>query len=282
MSLLPRIHRLFAPDGRCLNVALDHGIFHEGTFLPGLEDIARAIGTVVKGCPDAIQLAAGPARILQAIPEPTKPALVLRVDTTNVYNSGKGRAVYSVLMDGAVELAVRLDAAAIVVNLLSIPGEAELHAKCIRHIAELRNECDRFGMPLMVEPLVLEPVDEGRFVSSKRHESIALLVRQAVELGADLIKADACDPLQDFETVVEAASGKPVLVRGGSRIPLTSLLEQSEVLLQAGASGLVFGRNIVQHARPELVVGALQAILHRGASVQEALEAIGIETGVTE
>ena len=43
------------------------------------------------------------------------------------------------------------------------------------------------------------------------------LVRQAVELGADVIKADPTDDLDDYGRVIEAAGGVPVLVRGGGR-----------------------------------------------------------------
>ena len=45
------------------------------------------------------------------------------------------------------------------------------------------------------------------------------LVRQAVELGADLIKAHPCDEIEQYHRVVEAAAGQPVLVPSGGRIP---------------------------------------------------------------
>jgi fructose-bisphosphate aldolase, class I len=44
------------------------------------------------------------------------------------------------------------------------------------------------------------------------------LVRQAVELGADLIKADPSDDISQYGRVIEAASGCPVLLRSGSKI----------------------------------------------------------------
>lgn len=272
MANYARIHRLFAADGRCLNVALDHGIFHEAAFLTGIEDIAKAIGMVVKAQPDALQLSPGPARILQSIPGPSKPALVMRADATNLYAASAQKSLYTILLERSVEQAVILDAAAVVVNLVFIPGETELHGECIRHIGILRAECERMAMPLMVEPLVLEPSIEGAgYRSSGYSRTITVLVRQAIELGADIIKTDACDPAKEFGRIVEASGGKPLLVRGGTRKALPELLRQTEELLQLGARGLVFGRNIVQQKEPERVTAALMAMVHDGAAAEDAI-----------
>lgn len=275
MSASPRMHRLFAQDGRCLVIALDHGIFHETSFVTGMEDIAHAVGQIVKTAPDAMQLAPGQARILQSIPGPRKPALVLRADTTNVYTRPAANVLFSVLMEQAVEQAVALDAAAMVVNLLSVPGHEELHEACLRHIAHLRTQCDRYGMPLMVEPLVMLPAPNGRAMeSSLNAQAIAMLTRQAVEMGADLIKADASEDVAEFGRVVEAASGKPVLVRGGATMNADLLLTRTASLLQKGAQGLVFGRNILQANQPDLLVAALLALLHGNSSAEQTLNSL--------
>ena len=71
-------------------------------------------------------------------------------------------------------------------------------------------------MPLMVEPLVFKPGERG-YGSDGDPEKIVPLVRQAVELGADVIKADFTDDLADYPRVLEAAAPRPVLVRGGGR-----------------------------------------------------------------
>lgn len=76
-----RLNRLFNPrTGRCFDVALDHGFFNEGAFLPGIEDLPSAVSRLVEAGPDAIQLTIGQARHLQALPVRPKPALVLRTD----------------------------------------------------------------------------------------------------------------------------------------------------------------------------------------------------------
>ena len=56
----PRLNRLFAADGRCFDVAVDHGFFGEPRFLAGIEDLTAALGVLVEAAPDAIQLETGP------------------------------------------------------------------------------------------------------------------------------------------------------------------------------------------------------------------------------
>ena len=65
-----RLNRLFAADGRCFDVAVDHGFFGEGSFLAGIEDMARTVATLVEAGPDAIQLSPGQAALLQSVPGP--------------------------------------------------------------------------------------------------------------------------------------------------------------------------------------------------------------------
>ncbi|HLM33327.1 MAG TPA: hypothetical protein VK285_04605, partial [Gaiellaceae bacterium] len=115
-----RLNRLFAADGRCLDVAVDHGFFGEPSFLAGIEDMEHAIATLAEAGPDAIQLSRGQAPLLQRIPGRAKPALVLRTDVANVYGR-EGIAseyLWSELVENAVEQAVALDAASVVANIL--------------------------------------------------------------------------------------------------------------------------------------------------------------------
>ncbi len=273
MSLSYRLNRLFAPDGKCFDVAIDHGFFNESTFLSGIEDPARAIAAVVAASPDAIQLPPGSARILQSIPGPRKPALVLRTDTANVYGSMLPATLHSELIQNAVEQALRLDAACIVVNLLSLPGQSELLNQCVKNVCALKSECDRFGMPLMVEPLVMQSNGvAGGYQVDGEIKKILPLVRMAVELGADIIKCDPCSEISEFHRVVEIAGGFPVLVRGGGRATDEEILVRTAALMVQGASGIVYGRNVIQHPTPTIMTQALMSIVHDGKSGAEALE----------
>ena len=255
--MLPRLNRLFAADGRCFDVAVDHGFFGEGSFLTGIEDIAAAVATLVAAGPDAIQLSPGQAHHLQDLPGP-KPALVMRTDVANVYAPELPRVLYSELVSDAVAVALRLDAACVVVNLLLLPDQPELHRACVRNVSALRAACDAAAMPLMVEPLVMK---NGYGVDGDV-EKIVPLVRQAVELGADVIKADPTDDVADYHRVIQAASARPVLARGGGRVSDEEVLARTRALMEQGASGIVYGRNVIQHPDPAGMTRALMAVVH--------------------
>ena len=233
--MLARLQRLLAPDGRCFDVAVDHGVFNEPSFLGGIEDMRRAVDTVVAAGPDAVQLTPGQAPLLQAVPGKAKPALVLRVDVANVYGARLPRQLFCELIDEAVEQAVRLDAAAVVVNLLLLPDQPELHRQCVRNVARARADCTRWGMPLMVEPIAMKlPAGEGGYLVDGDAQKHLPLVRQAVELGADLIKADPTDDPGDFARVVQVAGDVPVLARGGGKADELEILRRTHALMRAG------------------------------------------------
>ena len=272
MSVTPRMRRHFAADGKCFNFAIDHGFFGEAGFLTGIEDIRKAVQTVVSAGPDVIQLTPGQARHLVEVPGKQKPSLALRTDTANVYGKTLPRTLFSRMIAAPVEQALRLDAACVVVNLFNLPDQPEVHHECIANICRLKPECERWGMPMMVEPLVMQDnTKAGGYMVDGTLEKILALVRQAVELGADIIKADPCTDVASYHCVIEIASGVPVLVRGGGRVSDVAILKRTEALMQQGAAGIVYGRNVIQHAHPERMTAALMAVVHAGASVDEAL-----------
>ena len=276
MSVTPRLNRLLARDGKCFDVAIDHGFFGEISFLPGIENMAAAVQTVVSAAPDIVQLSLGQARHLQGIKASRKPGLALRMDVANIYGSSLPRVLFSEILESPLEQALRLDAACIVVNLLMLPNQPELHRACVGNILRLKPEAERYGMPLMIEPLVMrDNAKSGGYMVDGDLTKILPLVRQAVELGADVIKADPCDQVQDYHKVIEIAGGVPVLVRGGGRVSDTEILERTFALMGQGASGIVYGRNVIQHPNPAGITRALMAIVHDGATPQAALELIG-------
>lgn len=271
MSVQPRLGRLLAADGKCFDVAIDHGVFNEASFLPGIEDMPAAVRTIVAARPDAIQLTPGQAPLLQQVPGREKPALVLRVDVANVYGPNPPDEFFCSLMDGGVEAAVRLDAACVVVFLLLVSDETDLHRQCVENVCRVKAECERYGMPLMVEPIAMKPDGMGGYAVDGDPTRIATLVRQAVELGADVIKADPTEDLADYARVLQVASGKPVLVRGGGKASEEEIFARTEQLMRAGAAGIVYGRNVIQHAKPSAITRAFMAIVHDGASSGDAM-----------
>jgi len=273
MSIQPRLNRLFAPDGKCFDVAVDHGFFGERSFLNGIEDMHKVVEILVEADPDAIQLSVGQAPILQNIPGKSKPALVLRTDIANVYGKTLPRYLYSGVISDPVEQAIRLDAACVVVNLFNLPDQPEIYHQCVQNICALKPQAERNGIPLMIEPLVMKDnATAGGYMVDGDIDKILPLVRQAIELGADIIKADPTDNVSEYHRVIEIAAGKPVLVRGGGRVSDAEILQRTSELMQQGAKGIVYGRNVVQHENPPGMTRALMAIVHDDATPESAMK----------
>ncbi|WP_152267228.1 class I fructose-bisphosphate aldolase [Agriterribacter humi] len=271
-----RLNRLFNPvSKKCFDVAVDHGFFNEYQFLEGIENIRSAIEMVVQASPDAIQLTAGQAKYLQQIPGKQKPALVLRTDVANVYGASLTTGSFSKMIEQAALQAVRLDAACMCINLFSIPGAPEVTGQCIDNIIRLKLESEHYQVPLMIEPLVFRPnSDKGGYMVDGDIKKIISLVRQAVELGADIIKADPCTNVEAYHQVIEVAGDIPVLVRGGGKTADEEIIKRTAMLMQQGASGIVYGRNIIQHKHPAHITRLLMDIVHGEATLEDTLAKI--------
>ncbi len=80
---------------------------------------------------------------------------------------------------------------------------------------------------------------KGAYMVDGAIDKILPLVRQAAELGADIIKADPCDDVTEYHRVIEIAQGLPVLVRGGGKVSDQEILSRTKVLMEQGARGIV-------------------------------------------
>jgi DhnA family fructose-bisphosphate aldolase class Ia len=127
-------------------------------------------------------------------------------------------------------------------------------------------------MPLMIEPLVMQPNEvAGGYMVDGDIKKIISLVRQSVELGADIIKADPCDNPKEYHKVIRA-SRVPILVRGGGKASEEEIFSRTIELINQGARGIVYGRNIIQHSNPKGITQAFMSIVHDNADVDRAME----------
>jgi DhnA family fructose-bisphosphate aldolase class Ia len=273
--MLYRLNRLFHPTSkRTFVVAIDHALFNNAAFLEGIENMEQVVATLSDANPDAMLLSPGEATHLQKLPGRNKPALMLRADTANFYNDVlPSSKLFCEAYEEAVEVAVRLDAACILLNLLQVDEYPEMLHQCVRNVLRLKNVCDRYGMPMGIEPLSFKRTKDG-MVGDGNPDRVVTLARMAAELGADIIKTDSTEPEEEFHRVIEAASGVPVCVRGGGRASNIEVLQHTEKLVAQGVAGIIYGRNIIQHSDPKGMTQALQAVLHNGETASSAMQYI--------
>jgi class I fructose-bisphosphate aldolase len=274
--LNPRLNRLFGANSRCVILSFDHGLFGEPSWLTGLEDMPAVIAEHAAVGPDGMTLPPGSAAILQALTSRDKPNLLLRADVTNAYLGARPTPMHAYGLVDAVQRAVRLDAVAVVAALLTYPGDSELARQCFANLDALRAQCEAVGMPLLVEILAMTD-NHGIPLVQTAAADIAPLVRQAMELGADIIKADPTVPSGDFTKIIDAAAGIPVLASGGIKAPDAEVLWRTADLMEAGASGIAYGRNVMWAEHPARMTRALMHIVHDGMSAAQASASSGMD-----
>jgi DhnA family fructose-bisphosphate aldolase class Ia len=247
-----RMHHIFAPDGRVVMAAMDAGIT-KGV-APGLADVRAAVRRVVDGGVDAILATYGMARAVADQLGGT--GLLIALDS-EIPSARYG-----------VEQAVRFGADA--VELKVFPGNPTVTK--MGELRELAAEADRWGMPLMAEPI---PVG---FKDVEQHTltNVANGARTSAEAGADFVKAQFVGTVDEYRTVVSGCF-VPVLALGGPMKPtLLHALQMAADAIEAGARGVVYGRNIVENPRPDRMVAALVEIVHGGASVEVAAKHLNV------
>ncbi|MFN8152273.1 MAG: hypothetical protein U0R24_14265 [Solirubrobacterales bacterium] len=259
-----RLHRMlfeFGPgNGTLMLLPIDQGIEHgPRDFFPnpaskdpdyqfrlaaeaGYSALACQIGMATKYFPDY----AG------AVP------LILKVNgKTDIPPSNRALST----LNASVEDAVRLGADAVGYTLyVGSPRQDE----DLLQLKSVREDCDRYGMPLIVWSY-----PRGEAVESKGGQNsfyaIDYAARMAMEMGADVVKLNMpkVDPDKDKDSpapyneggftqeeaiahCVESAGRSLVVLSGGSKIDDDKLLEQTRFIMEAGGSGVIYGRNVWQ------------------------------------
>ena len=161
-------------------------------------------------------------------------------------------------LHGTVEDAVRLGADAVGYTLyVGSPAEAQDFAQ----LRQVRTDAQRLGMPLIVWAY-----PRGSAIESKGGKdsfyAVDYAARTASELGADIVKVNFPHPekrsgvknaydkefsSQDaIDAVVRSANRTLLLVSGGAKAGDEAMLEKARQSMAAGATGLIFGRNVWQ------------------------------------
>lgn len=229
------MRRIFGVDGRVLLVAMDHAAFMGP--IPGLD--VPTIAQVVQAGADAIMTTIGLARRAADANVLGAAALVLSVDVHAEPSA-------------EVERAIRLGADS--VKVLALSGDRSQWAALEKFAAE----CDTWGMPFQAE------VIPGGFDQPDKHtpENIALVCRQAAEMGADYVKTLYSGDPASMRRVVEGAT-VPVVILGGERgSDEGAVMRQVRDALASGVAGIAFGRNIWSHPDPAAITRRLRSAVH--------------------
>jgi DhnA family fructose-bisphosphate aldolase class Ia len=266
-----RAGRIFdQKTNRAVIVPMDHGM-PLGT-IPGLTAPMETFRKVTEGGADAVLMAPGQARMCKAgFIGKNAPSLILRLDWTNLFRNVLPATTGSEALIARVEDAVRYGADAVIAYFFVGYEKDETETYNLENIASIARECEKLAVPFFVEPMA-----RGKRVKGNEYEPeyVKLHVRMAAEIGADYIKTDYTGDPDSFKEAIRGCP-VPVLIAGGPKLETKrETLEMAKGALDAGAAGVIFGRNVFQASDPCAMVKALRLVVHDGGEVEEALKLV--------
>lgn len=254
-----RMGRLQNPvSGRIFTVAIDHASSYG--VLDGLENIRLVVDQVASAGPDAMLMMKGTAERCFP-PYAGRIALILKCSTLSPFHPEQDVWV------SWVEDALCLGADAIAMALTV--GSAQ-QARLLSNLAALVREAERVGLPVIVHAYPNgESIPPGERYSVTQ---VGYAARLGMELGVDIVKTFYTGSTETFAQVVEMAAPALVVAAGGPRLETDAdVLRRAYDVVQAGAAGITFGRNIWQSGNTGGMIRALKHTVHNNGSVNEAL-----------
>jgi len=251
-------------NGTLLVLPIDHGLEHGPIdFLeaPYAADPHHQMRLAVRGGYNAIACQIGFAERYYPEYAGEVPLLLKLNGKTNVPPDDEAHSP----LNATVEDAVRLGAHGVGYTLYVGSPEQSRHHE---DLARVRAGCERYGLPL-----VIWAYPRGRAIEAKGGRdslyAVDYAARVAMELGADVVKLNVPKksekdermppPYRELEwdyaegarRVTASAANTLVLFSGGSKVGDEDLLEKAELAMEAGANGLIFGRNMWQRPLEE-------------------------------
>jgi 3-hydroxy-5-phosphonooxypentane-2,4-dione thiolase len=246
-----RLSRVIKPDGRCMFMPIDHGYFLGPTRC--LEKPAETVKELLPYS-DALFVTRG---VLRASFDPS-------LDTPIILRVSGGPSIVSEdlaneVITTSIEEVIRLNVAAVGVSIFV---GSDYETQTIDNLAEMINQCENFGIPVMAVTAV------GKETEKREARFLGLSCRIAAEMGAKVVKTYWC--AEDFDKVVEGCP-VPVVMAGGPKCEtVREVFDFVHDGIQKGAIGVNLGRNIWQNPNPVAVAKALYAIIHNNATPKDA------------
>lgn len=245
-----RLSRIFRPStGKTIMLAFDHGYIMGST--SGLERLDLSIPPLV----EHVDVLMGTRGAIRAVIAPnTNKAVALRCSAGSTVIDDDMSFEY---IGVDIEDAVRMNASIMAIQVfIGSPHEAQN----LKNLVETVDAGFRYGIPVMGVCAVGKQME--------RNESYFLLATRVIaELGAHVIKTYYIEP--GFDRIV-AACPVPIVIAGGKKVPEREALEIAWKAIDCGAAGVDMGRNVFQAGDPIAILVALNAIVHKGESVEAA------------
>ena len=242
-------------------IPMDHGVSNGP--ITGLLDLKNTIGEIARGGANAIVIHKG----LVGSGHRGKGkdvGLIIHMSASTSLSPDPDAKIIVCTVEEAVKLGA--DAVSIHVNI-----GAQDEKTMLKDFGKVSNTCLEWGMPLLAMVYTRGPaIKNGYDVEMVKHAA-----RLGAELGADLVKVSYTGSPESFAEVVKGCF-VPVVIAGGAKMETDKdILEMVKGSIDAGGAGVSIGRNAFQHSNPALIVKAISSIVHKNATVNDAMELLG-------
>jgi len=241
---------------RMLCIPMDHS-FTIGPVV-GLENPEEMVVKVAKGGATAFLVHKG---VIKSLKKPAPIGMIMHVSaSTNLSMAPNRKMLNSSVLEG---LRLGADAISIHVNM----GSKE-EPEMLEQLGMVADQCDEYQVPFiaMMYPRgenIKDPTDP---------DVVAHVARVGAESGADIVKTVYTGDAESFSEVVRKCP-VPVVLAGGAKVETDAeILKLADDVMEAGAMGVTFGRNVFQHRDPTLITRAIRRIVIDRSSVEEAME----------
>jgi class I fructose-bisphosphate aldolase len=262
-------HILNPKSGKSVIIPIDHGLIMGN--IAGLQDPLGTLENLIRLGIDATLISPGIAKITTDIfSSKDAPGRILTIDLPlSSTIPGESGNIIGHKIIANLEFALR-NAIDVVKVLLPWGEKDSVQMESIEVVATVANNCDKWNIPLMVEPVFWTSH------TSKEKKTSANLIghaaRIALELGADVLKIPYTGNILEFKELLNNLK-VPVFVLGGAKMDsIEDILKIAKESSEAGAKGIVFGRNVWQNSKMESLINALKEIVHENASVDEVIK----------
>ncbi|MGQ9515312.1 MAG: class I fructose-bisphosphate aldolase [Thermoproteota archaeon] len=266
-----RLGRIFRDDGKTFILTMDHGV--DLGPIRGIENIKATVKRCLSGDykPDAILM--NPSMIRLCNEEIVgKLGIIARLDGTATI-MGPDITNYRLFSSVEDALACGVDAVA-TMAFIGVERESENSEK----VGKVSQECERWGMPHIVEALPPEIVEYHFKPEAKRQwptlEHVKFVDRVAAELGADVVKSYYTGNPETFGEVVKCCPVPIIVLSGPGAGEPEELLRIVHDVIATGARGVIMGRNVWGHKDPVAIIKAISKIVHEDERIENAIKMI--------
>jgi fructose-bisphosphate aldolase/2-amino-3,7-dideoxy-D-threo-hept-6-ulosonate synthase len=254
-----RIERFFdRKTKRTIIIPMDHGLT-VGT-IKGLEDIAEMVDRVALGGANAVlmhsgMVGAGHRQYGKDI------GLIIHLSAATDLAPDPNRKVLVCTVERALKLGA--DAVSIHINI-----GADEEPEMLQDASKVVEATREWGVPLIA---MMYP--RGKKIKNENDpEVVNIAARAGAELGADIVKTNYTGDIDSFKEIIKGVY-IPVIIAGGPKMStIPEVLQLVYDSIQAGGSGVAFGRNVFQSDDPTKTVSAISKIVHKNYTVEEVLK----------